>query len=192
LLSSTSSSLPPSASSSVPEVRAPHCTIAFEGRLAFLLSPLQYKTGAFIVFRHYVSSAKTSSSKPLPSQAIHDTVLIEKELNILTLAEARANSEVCRKAMIDELRRWDAMKSWERMPRKDAKNLLDSRWVLKKKRVADAIVIKARLTARGFKDTDQSVSTFSATSTRTAQRLVVIIAVQYGFTLRSADVVPRL
>jgi len=117
-----------------------------------------------------------------------DTVLIEKELNILTLAEARANSEVCRNAMVDELKRWVAMSAWERVPKRTATNLLDSRWVLKRKKVEGSVIVKARLTARGFKDTDLSVSTFSATSTRTSQRFVLIIAVQYGFTLRSADV----
>ena len=53
--------------------------------------------------------------------------VIEREMNVLTLAEAKQHAEECRKSMIEELLRWISMKAWRRMPRKLARNLLDSR-----------------------------------------------------------------
>eukprot|EP00972_Heterocapsa_arctica_P027873 4098766-Heterocapsa_arctica.AAC.1 len=53
-------------------------------------------------------------------------VVIERELNVLTLAEAKANLEACQKAMVEELRRWSGLSASKRMPKGSARNVLDS------------------------------------------------------------------
>ena len=85
------------------------------------------------------------------------------------------------------------------MPRRKAANKVDGTWVLKWKKVRKDVngtmtwirIIKARLTARGFKDmqafSDQ-VKTYSGTATKWAQRAVNGHAAQSGFTLFSMDI----
>ena len=115
--------------------------------------------------------------------------LIEKTLNVLTAEEARQHEAECKKAMIDELRRWQSLGAFERCPRSQADNLIDARWVLKWKVVAGKRLIKARLTVRGFKDMQaQQLETFSGTTSRWGQRLVVAIAAQRRWSLFSCDV----
>jgi hypothetical protein len=58
-------------------------------------------------------------------------VLIEREMNVLTLQEAKANQSSCKQAMTDELKRWHGLKAFERQERRAATNVLDSRLVLK-------------------------------------------------------------
>ena len=77
-------------------------------------------------------------------------VVVEREMNVLTLEEARANLPQVTKAIFDELVRWIECDSWARLPKWKANNVQDSRWVLKWKMINEAV--KARLTARGYKD----------------------------------------
>jgi len=115
--------------------------------------------------------------------------VIVKDLNLLDINEARARADECRAAMIAELQRWIKLGSWKRAPRRPGANILDSRWVLKYKVVNGVKQIKARLTARGYKDKQSSeLSTFSPTASRWSQRLLVIVCVQEGWVLVSADV----
>jgi len=120
--------------------------------------------------------------------------LIERDTNVLTLSEAREHSEACRQAMKDELERWLSLQAFERQRRSDATNVLDSRWVLKWKWVENAAgvkerIIKARMTVRGYKDIQApDLETFSATTSRWGQRVVVWIAAQQGWDIFSADV----
>ena len=90
------------------------------------------------------------------------------------------------------MRRWHSHGAWTRCPKATAKNRLDSRWVLKWKKRRDKAgnwetVITARLTARGFRDV-QTVETFSATTSRWGQRLILVVAAQMGWSIISADV----
>ena len=116
-------------------------------------------------------------------------VVIEREMNILTLAEAQAHAEECIKAMRDELQRWVSCGGFRRFPKKLAENCLDSRWVLKWKLVDGKRVIKARLTVRGYKDLQGGeVKTMATTASRWGQRVVCMAAVQNDWVLYSADV----
>ena len=116
-------------------------------------------------------------------------VVIEKEMNILSLAEAQAHAEECTTAMRDELQRWVNCGGFRRFPKKLASNCLDSRWVVKWKLVDGKRVIKARLTVRGYKDLQGAeVKTMAATASRWGQRVVCMAAVQNDWVLYSADV----
>jgi len=113
--------------------------------------------------------------------------------HILDHKEAIENEAGCVKAMEEELRRWHDHGAWIRFPKSQAKNRLDSRWVLKWKNRRNPktsqweTVITARLTARGFRDV-QAVETFSATSSRWGQRLVLATAAQRKWEIVSADI----
>ena len=92
--------------------------------------------------------------------------VIIREYNTLTLAEARKHSDECKAAMLLELSRWNDMGAWRRFSRKQAGNILDSRWVLKWKLNEGRKIIQARLTARGYKDRQgDTIATFSGVTT---------------------------
>ena len=85
------------------------------------------------------------------------------------------------------------------MPRSQARNKVDGTWVLKWKRVKKEIngetswvrIIKARLTARGFKDLQafkDDVTTYSGTASRWAQRMINQHAAQCEYELFSMDI----
>ena len=77
-----------------------------------------------------------------------------------------------------------------RFRRRDARNIIDVRWVRKWKK--DAVTfekfIKSRLTVRGFKDTCQDLETYAGTATRWAQRLIVALAVLLDLPMFTIDV----
>ena len=115
--------------------------------------------------------------------------VIVKEYNILSLAEARKHHIACKEAMLAELTRWHQMGAWKRMPRNKARNILDSRWVLKWKLKNAIKLIQARLTARGYKDRQSlNMETFSATTSRWGQKFLLVIIMQMGWELVSMDV----
>ena len=118
------------------------------------------------------------------------TAVVEREHNVLSLAEARQHRDQCVQAMFDELERWRTLGTFRRMPSAQARNVLDSRWVLKwNQKDKEKKSVKARLTVRGFLDQQSnSLSTFSATASRWSQRLVVSITVQRSWKLFGLDV----
>ena len=79
-------------------------------------------------------------------------VVIEREMNVLTAEEIRAHKAEVNTAYLDEIKRWLSMDMFERSKRRDATNLVDSRWVIKFKLVNGVKMIKARLTVRSFKE----------------------------------------
>ena len=88
-------------------------------------------------------------------------------MNVLTLEEALSHPKEVKEAIYDELKRWTELKGFVRYPKHRSKNIIDSRWVLKWTIVDGKRVIKARLTARGFKHAQASeVKTFAGTATR--------------------------
>ena len=100
-------------------------------------------------------------------------VVVEREMNVLTLQEARSEEPKVRQAIRDELKRWIDLGGVERMDKSKATNVLDSRWVLKWKIIDGVREIKARLTARGYKDMQANdVNTYAGTATRYGQRFV--------------------
>ena len=55
--------------------------------------------------------------------------------------------------MLDELIRWLNLGAFERMPKKQATNVIDAHWVLKWKEVNGKRIIQAGLVVRGFQGT---------------------------------------
>ena len=114
---------------------------------------------------------------------------IERVHNIITRQEALENLEACKESMLEEIGRWIKHKAWKRGPRSEAQNVLSSRWVLKWKDIGQGTEkkrrIKARLVAQGFRDR-QEVENYAGTTSRWAQRVLIIVAVQQGWDLWSA------
>ena len=115
--------------------------------------------------------------RPLQSEQDHYVVwcyptgvkrtVVEREQNIRSLSEAKAREKECNKAMLDELTRWLNLGAFERMPRQQATNVIDARWVLKWKEVNGKRIIQARLVVRGFKDFQAAqLSSLAGTATR--------------------------
>ncbi|CAK0831488.1 unnamed protein product [Prorocentrum cordatum] len=116
-------------------------------------------------------------------------IVVEREMNVLTLEEARAHEVEVRQAMKDELQRWAELKAFQRFPKDQATNIIDSRWVLKWKEIDGKKQVRARLTVRGFKDMQSpELSTFAGTTTRWGQRLVNQVTAQRKWRLFSADI----
>jgi hypothetical protein len=119
--------------------------------------------------------------------------IIERDTDLLTVDELRANKELVVQAMYDELVLWHQHGCFSRRERQGSKNIIDTRWVFKWKKVTrdgrQQRIIRARLTVRGFKDTGaEGMSAYAGTASRWAQRLVVSEAVLRGWPIVSADV----
>ena len=92
-------------------------------------------------------------------------------------------------AKFKELSGLHVLQCFERFPRKHSHNRVDTRWVLTWKYVDGKLIIKARLTMRGFKDRSEDLETFAGTATRSGQRVVNSITAQHeDFVLFSFDV----
>jgi len=128
------------------------------------------------------------------------SVVIKRDCNNLSPDEIRQNIDEVNIAKLDELKRWHSLNCFRRLPKSKATNVIDGTWVLKYKNVlgtgpdgkpTSRKVIKARLTARGFKDLQayqENISTYSGTSTKAAQRLVNGHAAQNEYPIFSMDI----
>ena len=128
------------------------------------------------------------------------SVVIRRDLDNLTPDEIKQNWDQVEAAMYDELLRWFELKTFQRKLAKDSGNIIDGTWVIKWKRVkttnpdgteTTSRIVKARLTARGFKDLQayqNEIATFSGTSTKAAQRMVNAHAAQNKYVLYSMDI----
>ena len=143
-----------------PETAAATAEIAFVGHARLLLEgvPRQWSEKAVL----------ENASLVLITGAEKTDVVIEREQNVLTLAEARQHESEAKKAMLAELRRWLDLGTLRRQRLRFSFNILDSRWVLKwKGNDPKTRGLRARLTVCGFKDLQQSgMQTFSSTATR--------------------------
>ena len=104
--------------------------------------------------------------------------------------DLRKYPEAVKAAVLAELVRWCDNTAFQRKLRKDAHNILASRYVLTWKRQSDgSYVIKCRLCVKGFQDIYKSeVDRYSGTSSRWGQRAVVATAIQSGWPLASLDI----
>ena len=119
-------------------------------------------------------------------------------------------------AMLKELLTWAKLQCFSRKSRRDARNIIDTRWVIKWKwelpvtAVEDSIgesrsaeandtviadkpgavrVIRARLTVRGFKDQDRNdIDRYAGTSSRSSQKVLVSEAVLRGWDIATTDI----
>ena len=110
-------------------------------------------------------------------------------MSILTPAEIKQNFTAVQAARLKELKSWHSFGAWKLADRSTAKNVIDSRWVIKWKMIEGKKAIKARLVVRGFKDSQgDSILTAASTASRWGQRLVCQLVVQCGWKLFSFDV----
>ena len=126
--------------------------------------------------------------------------VIRREFDALTKDESKEHQEQVDAAMMDELKRWHGLNTFRRKLRKESSNVLDGTWAIRWKSVkgtnskGEVIfqrIIKARLTARGFKDLqayNENIDTYSGTSTKASQRMVNGFAAQHQYTLFSMDI----
>ena len=103
------------------------------------------------------------------------SAVIRRVFDNLTPEEITKHKDEVEAAMFDELKRWHTLETFRRFPRNKSTNPIDGTWVLKWKSVRGTNdkgeevtkrIVKARLTARGFKDLqafDEDVDTFSGT-----------------------------
>ena len=108
----------------------------------------------------------------------------------VTQDEMKKNPEIFKKAITAELQRWVENASFKRQLRKDAENILSSRYVVTWKRQEDGSrIMKCRMCVRGFEDMyKQDLDRYSGTSTRWGQRMVVATAIQKGWQMASLDI----
>jgi len=109
--------------------------------------------------------------------------VVQRDDDVLTPEQVNENWAEVEQAMQKELQTWAKLKCFSRKPRKDARNIIDTRWVLKFKweePTVDATkegftnsaaamkrIIRARLTVRGFKDVERTeIDRYAGTSTR--------------------------
>ena len=110
-------------------------------------------------------------------------------MNILNTAEQQANWPKVQAGMMKELKSWHNLGSWRKILRKDAKNIIDSRWVVNWKLINGVKDIKARLVVRGFKDQQgEDLNTSASTASRWGQRIVNQAVVEEGWDLFSFDI----
>ncbi len=114
---------------------------------------------------------------------------ISKALTDLSTQDMANHAIDIIKAKKQELTSLHELGCFRRLRRSSAKNVVDTRWVLKWKHKDNKHFIKARLTMRGFKDHDDNLATFAGTATRWGQRVVnAITAQQSDWVLFSFDV----
>ena len=131
--------------------------------------------------------------------------VVVKQDDLLTPAEVQQNYTEVQQAMLKELRTWADLKCFSRKPKKDAQNIIDCRWVHKRKwakpttnaaACSEAVdrgkkiasgqdghwTIRSRLTVRGFKDNQKDeIARYAGTSTRGGQKALVSEAVRHGW-----------
>ena len=130
--------------------------------------------------------------------------VVQRDDDTLTPAQVDENWESVEKAMLEELLTWKKHQCFSRKPRAEARNIIDTKWVLKFKHEQASTdaqaststttaqtkrVIRARLTVRGFKDRDRStIDTYAGTSTRYSQKLICSEAVRQGWDIATTDI----
>ena len=145
----------------------------------------------FLIF-----TLKQSTEDP---EDVEFTAVINRECNNLSADDILLHATEVNKAKLEELKRWHDMKCFKRTKRHSARNNVDGKWVIKWKKVKQTVsgkeiwtkVIKARLTARGFKDVQafsEDHQTYSGTASKWGQREINITAANTGHKLFSMDI----
>jgi len=106
------------------------------------------------------------------SSDYQESSVIVKEFDALTPEELRTHANAVGDVKRKEIADLHSLGCFGRCKRRDARNLVDTRWVIRWKEVDGKKVIKPRLTMRGFKDSATSLETFAGTASRWSQRVV--------------------
>ena len=78
---------------------------------------------------------------------------IEREAGSLTPEQLKTHAKEVDEACLSELRKWVKLGAFKIRNRVGSPNIMDSRWVIRFKRMPDgSLIIKSRLCIRGFKD----------------------------------------
>ena len=119
------------------------------------------------------------------------TAVIDKKYDELTKLEVQQHWSKVEIAIRKEVASFQALSTFDIISRKDAVNLMDSKFVLKWKEdsTTGERIVKARLTVRGFQDlAASSLETYASTASRWSQRFVVSICTTFSWTITVWDV----
>ena len=124
------------------------------------------------------------------------TAVIKRESDLLTKQEIYSHDAEVQAATLEELKIWHKYGNFERVPLKGARNILDSRFVIKWKVKLNKTtnknyrIIRMRMVMRGFKDWDaDTLETYAGTASRLSQRLLASeVACHPGWEMISVDV----
>ena len=118
-----------------------------------------------------------------------DSPQIVREQRPLTKEELSKHAFEVGVGKFKEISGLHALGCFQRYPRKSSRNRVDTRWVITWKLKDGKLIIKCRLTMRGFKDRQDELETFAGTASRSGQRVVNAITAQNpDFVLFSLDV----
>jgi hypothetical protein len=129
-----------------------------------------------LVFKTVTKNGKSETS-----------VQIEKNFDALTPAEIKIHAVLVEAAIRKEIASFVEHRTFVRALRRDCPNTCTSRWVLRWKEIDGVRSVKARLTIRGFQDSEE-VASFASTASRWGQRVIVSISVLMLWDLWTADV----
>ena len=121
-------------------------------------------------------------------------MVIERDTDLLTPEEVLKHDKEVMAAIMDELKTWLKFRCFSRKSRKQARNIVDCKWVIKwKKEVLPdgntRRIIRARLTIRGFKDRDKDfLESYAGTSQRYSQRLLISEAATRRWPIAATDI----
>ena len=115
---------------------------------------------------------------------------IEREADSLTPEQLKTHAKEVDEACLSELRKWVNLGALKIRNRAGSPNIMDSRWVIRFKRMPDSsLIVKSRLCIRGSKDGQiEMLDTFAGTASRYGQRAVNIVAATKRWLLWSLDV----
>ena len=129
--------------------------------------------------------------------------VVKRDDDLLTPEEVNKHWPEVVVAMEKELKTWAKLKCISRKARREARNIIDTRWVLKWKwdqptvsaansgsHGAEAVrIIRARLTIRGFKDQGKNdVDRYAGTSSKVSQKLLCSEAVARKWDICTTDI----
>ena len=157
--------------------------------------PREPEVGEVVVVRFYLSQNKNTGSR---------RTVVQRDDDMLTAEETKTYGKEVEAAMLKELLTWAQLKCFSRKLRRDVRNIIDCRWVLKWKweqattdvkdgghqaEIPKKRVIRARLTVRGFKDRQKdSLESYAGTAQRFSQRLLCSVAVQNKWPICTTDI----
>ena len=118
-----------------------------------------------------------------------DRVVRWKQVPEEVLLSTRSNSEdpAIIEAKMTELDLWKKHKVYEEVENKH-QDCISVQWVITQKYIDAKRVVKARLVARGFLESSENIKKDSPTASKESIRLLLTMAVSYGWSLGSLDV----
>eukprot|EP00971_Amphidinium_carterae_P176014 3489052-Amphidinium_carterae.1 len=114
--------------------------------------------------------------------------VVQREFDALTEPELLQHADELQKSRLTEITKLFRLQCFRRIPRHEATNLLDSRWIYKWKKIDGSKAIKSRITLRGFKE-KSDYQTYAGTAARCTQRIVNSLAMMNPhFVLQAWDI----